>query len=442
MSVSDRERRYLYEAVAEAWNDAQIRYVVMHGIERYPYYFGRDLDVLVAKDELNRALTIAAEIASRKGYLVVWPHHVWGKRIIAFRRVGLVDVSVEIHMLPRLQWRGCVLVQEPSPRVEVGPFLVDPWASWAKSVLMYILTGNIGKACWEHKNFLQNKQWIPTILSMLQSHLGNSVARQLWYSLLKPDLEALKDMRGRVRRVLLVRGMLRQPASVFAGHFYSIFRRLFAILRPSAPVVAVVGPDGSGKTTVLARCFSDETSIFTRMVIRHLRPGLLPPLAALVRRRPLNVNQGRPIPPRRTPGRGDFLRVVYYGLDYILGYWLLDRVETGKQRLVLYDRHALDMVVDPVRYGLRSTRWAWFMVRMIPRPDLIVALVADPKVIVRRKTELSEKEIAVQNATWVELNRQGYVDVVLDSSRPVEEVVGELRWLILQQLIQKSKFGQ
>jgi thymidylate kinase len=65
--------------------------------------------------------------------------------------------------------------------------------------------------------------------------------------------------------------------------------------------------------------------------------------------------------------------------------------------IVLFDRYAYDMVLDPRRFRIGLPAWlvSWFT-RFAPRPDIILCLNGDPDVIAARKRELPREEVKRQ----------------------------------------------
>jgi hypothetical protein len=123
----------------------------------------------------------------------------------------------------------------------------------------------------------------------------------------------------------------------------------------------------------------------------------------------------------------------------MLGHFLKDRIDSSLQRLVLYDRCALDMSVDPHRYGLasaRGTRWLW---KLSPKPDLVVLLYDHPERIHRRKPELTVEEIEHQLQQWLHLAESGEVDAIVQVNSPPEKIADQLRELIVEALLLKNR---
>lgn len=177
-------------------------------------------------------------------------------------------------------------------------------------------------------------------------------------------------------------------------------------------LLALVGPDGVGKSTTLEALAALLQERGYRTVVRHWRPSVLPAISRVFRRgSPTAGAEG--VPPRREAGRLFWLRMAYYFIDFSLGYWIKDWPAVRRGEVVLYDRHAIDMLVDPVRYGLSSVRGAGPWWRLIPRPDCILLCFDAPARISERKAELDMHEIADLLQAWRICLDRGQIDAIL-----------------------------
>lgn len=196
----------------------------------------------------------------------------------------------------------------------------------------------------------------------------------------------------------------------------------------SGAIVAVLGVDGVGKSTVIKTikpvlCEATQGTI----VLKHLRPGLFPPLAHL---KGTKLTQTGPVldPHGSTLSGilGSFFRLLYLTADYLLGYWVLLRPKTTKSpTIILFDRYCFDMALDPHRFRLGiSRRFIDLFICLIPKPDVILCLHAAPEVILSRKQELplieitrqvnALRDLAKREPRAILVSTEGTVEVVRD----------------------------
>jgi hypothetical protein len=98
-----------------------------------------------------------------------------------------------------------------------------------------------------------------------------------------------------------------------------------------------------------------------------------------------------------------------------------------RSSLVVLERGWLDMIVDPLRYRTsRATGLIRRLGRLLPEPDLVLLLDAEPKVVRHRKSELDDVEIDRQLRRWRALARDhGSRFEALDATRSADEVLDD-----------------
>ncbi|MCR4309328.1 MAG: hypothetical protein NUW14_04795 [Deltaproteobacteria bacterium] len=229
-----------------------------------------------------------------------------------------------------------------------------------------------------------------------------------------------------LRRALFWQSMKKSPVSYLGNRLLHEWAKVRRYLCPSGVVIAVLGVDGVGKSTVISAIepvLKDATH--GALQIKHLRPGLLPPLARLKGKQ---VGQTGPVldPHGSTPSGvfGSVFRLLYLTADYVLGYWLLLRPKVAKSpTVILFDRYCYDMALDPRRFriGIRGRVVDWFL-SLIPKPDVVLCLHADLHTIMARKQELPLAEITRQVNSLRDLAQREARAILISTEGTPEDV--------------------
>lgn len=187
-------------------------------------------------------------------------------------------------------------------------------------------------------------------------------------------------------------------------------------------VVELVGPDGSGKSSVAEALADALVPPHTDVLRRHWRPMVLPPPGRRRSAAPSTVTRPHAAPPH--PRWLSVLLLAYYLCDVWLGHLLHDVPARRRGGLVLVERGWFDMAVDPRRYRLAvSPALVRRLGRLVPRPDLRVVLDGPPALLHARKPELPLDEIDRQRRAWWRVADADADTEVVDVSAPLDDVV-------------------
>jgi thymidylate kinase len=387
-----------------------IRYAVMRNFQTLPFSAGdSDLDIIVAISDASRARALVLEsIHSAGGVPIGIAESMGFYKVSAIGRVA--------GLSGRDAWWGICL------DINVGLFfqgmlLLDDEFEWPRKVYrgINVLAEGFAGVLGVLKEVLNNghfparyaiaardaalHEW-PQMETLL-SPMGRQALARLRSMLLSRSAtielrcECRKFRREMMRHSMSHRGLLWLVDR--AAYEWSKIRRY---LTPSGMVVAFLGVDGAGKSTLINSILPALSAATHNAVrIRHLRPTVLPPLARLKGSKHDSSGAVQNPHGSTVSGKlGSMLRLTYLTLDYFIGYWLWTRCEVAKQpTVVIFDRYAYDMVLDPRRFRIAlSPQIISLMARLAPKPDLIFCLHGSPEVLASRKGELTLAEIRRQ----------------------------------------------
>ena len=431
MSADAKRRAALVAAIARDWNDTGIRYVVSHGIELYPDAIGRDLDIHVDIDAMPYAVATAVRHLREAGYTITLPPQPWhwrGRWICAFNEGD----NVTLDFIPYLIWGPVLLVTAPKPTHYVGPFPVDRWSEFAKRVLMYVLTGRLPKRPWD------DLPRTPDVRAGCECLLGHELTDQLMTALQSDEDIHLETLIPRIRRAAAWRGIVHHPMNALG-----LIRPWFARqLRPHysgiAPIVALVGPEDVDKASIMNALSEQIPAPFLGMKCRRWSPGIMARSAAFADNAASEPDDcGKLPPPRRTMARFHMVRLFCYWFNYTLARYIHDNKDSSALCVVCYDSHPVDMMIDPIRYGL-SSKWGtrWFC-RNVPKPDLVILLYDDFTKMHRHKDEPLAEERQARLRDWLKLAERGDTDAVVRVDAQPGDVAGRILALIMDKFIEK-----
>lgn len=185
--------------------------------------------------------------------------------------------------------------------------------------------------------------------------------------------------------------------------------------------VVVVGPDGSGKTSIADGILDVREGRYF-----HFRP---PYRAREMPRRP--PSQAPPLAKDPGPAFPPFgwLRLMRNTVTSWIGYLTAIRPTVARGEIVVADRWLYGYLVQPrpLRYG--GPEWlARLAIALLPTPDVVINLTAPVDVIHARKSELSKDEIGRELEKWHHLPAKRMVTI--DTSQGLDESVGEISLLI------------
>lgn len=223
-----------------------------------------------------------------------------------------------------------------------------------------------------------------------------------------------------LRRSLWLQGFKRQPLSTCRGWLVFWLREVKMRLKPPVPWVAILGMDGSGKSTVIEGIRQKWEDMGLKVIFPHWRPECIKP----------GKSDGPVTDPHGKMPRGMFLsiaKLAFLLLDWTVGFRLKLADKRARGWFVIFDRCYQDLLVDPIRYRYGAPLWvARWIFRIFPQPDAIILLDAPAEVLHARKPETTLEMARSLRDRYLNLVVDHPNGFVVDCTHPIPMVVNEV----------------
>lgn len=380
-------------------------YCVLRNFETLPDRVpGTDIDIVVARGQERRFGEAVGRAAESVGWTLVRETEKdfrVDSYLVADLRQGCAPAFVVIDAMSVIGWRGLSVIPAATILRHATDYRGIRGASPGAQAAILLLNstlyvGRLKKD--EYRRQVSEAAAAPSeaFRSILEESIGPRAAERLCSVVAQRGVESLPGEQRRLRNAVARRAW-RHPLLAITDRFHRLRLVLARLASPPGAFLAIIGTDGSGKSTIAKGVCDLLEPIFGTVHLGHLRPRVFPDLRRLAGRPPAPVGDIASV--RRRPGAlGSLIRWGYYWLDYLLGYQIRFRPVLARKGLVVCDRYFYDFEFD---HGAKNVRLpGWFLrfgQRFLPRPDAVVHVRTAPEVAMRRRVgETYLDEIARQ----------------------------------------------
>ena len=225
--------------------------------------------------------------------------------------------------------------------------------------------------------------------------------------------------------------------------FYNVYYELSNLFNSQGVSMSFTGPDGVGKTTVINKLITVFSSNHSEVQLFHHRPTVIGNMSNIAK----NIGVIEKVNDTYTePHRGgkkgilnSFLRLCYYSIDYIIGYWIKVKKPLFRRAYVIFDRYYTDIIADSRRSSiyLNPVFLYYWGKLFIPKMKYNFLVTADADVILARKQELTADGIDSINSKLKYLSdKQGYYLIVNNDAPNI--AVQKILTLVFEEQHQKN----
>jgi thymidylate kinase len=425
-------RANFVRSIFEALEATDFEWCVLHSFEELPETVSTDIDIALHPDDMERAGAVFGSLHDEHYRIVQCFEYAPGAKYFVFASLRECEADVVAIDIISKHYRGGLLLADGRELLDGRRRYRGMWVASAAVEFAYLLgketlKGFIGAS--------QEQRLTELILDLGPTHSGE-IARDLFGSQADSVLRAckvsgLREHLPKLKRRLRGRMLRRHPLGTFQCRMAEMSRFVQRFLRPTGLFVAVLGPDGVGKSTLIS-ALSDHAVGFRRHRLFHWRPMLL-----WKPRSRLDASQPHSVPPRTAMSSA--IRLLLQFLDYWLGYSFLVRPLLMRSTLVVFDRYFDDVRADPLRYRYGGPEWLPRLLRpFTPRPDIVFVLDAPAKMVYERKQELTIDRIRAQRLVYHKLACEPEFQVV-NSERGSADVLKQVLLAILNHLERRMK---
>lgn len=401
-------------------------YCVLSGYDQLPQSFDTDIDFMVEAEDFQRMPQIIEHVArqtntklfhsvghelSARSYSL--GYQAGGKVIIVqpdstadYRHFGLLWLRAgEVLATRRWHPRGFWI---PAAAHEFAYYLV-------KRLNKRYLDGGHGEKL--HSLYLEDPAGCDGMIARFwkgrnRAALIRMASTNNW-AVMEVNLESFRSELKRNSQESTLQRIASSP-----GHAFHHLRRM---VMPTGGWIAIMGPDGAGKSAVIDAIRHQFKFAYHKVKCFHLRPKYL--------RTGRDIQQVVTDPHGRPP-RGiaaSVLKVFFLVADYWLGYGLKIAPAMRRSQLIVFDRYVYDLLVDSKRVRYGGPAWLLRLAaQVVPHPDLVILLDAPPDVLWSRKQEVSFDEVVRQRVAYCRVAAQLPFATTVDASQPLADVIRDV----------------
>lgn len=421
-----------------------IRYCILRGYEDLPQKTRYDVDIAIDESSLSLVLFILDNAAKESGWSLINSVLKNGFCRIILYHPDYEKITLPIDLMWKYQYRGIsysnneIILNDTQQYNSLN--VAHAGYESAISFIGKMIIGKGRKISSEkririQKLAIEDKQ---RFISVLSFYFQKETINKLLKAIQIGDWEGAFSLRWKLIKESISKTGIIKFASSFAKSILESFKgkihRRGTMSVKGGLFIVLLGPDGSGKTTIAKELDKELNTLFHFSKYYHGRFHLFPQLGGIkkvlnifLKKRP-GIKEGSTLN-SNTIKRDKLsvirssINIIYYGFEYIFGrisIW----IKLRKNTLIIVDRYFYDYLLHP-EY-VNAPRWLiMFFTKLIPQPDLIMLIKCDSKVIFKRKEELPLDEIERQQLLLNTFEKLLRKTVKINANQPLKNTIND-----------------
>ena len=444
-NVPTRKESFLTTLFSELQKQ-DIPYVVLRNYMDFPRVpVDTDIDLLISPKDEKRYEEVFKLAAKKHNVAIVRERR--NVHVRAFfiyqrhpERMALWIDAFTSFTSKGLKWADADVALNAHQKNEQGIYVMPKGMEGASLLLKEILANRPVKEKYFDSITRYANQDSPSFLKLLSGHMDSALAQTIHRCACRGEWKNALKEGGKWRRSIFFANLRRAPIKTVTYFMSFGVQSVIEQIKPRGGlVIACIGPDGAGKSTLCAALKKRlQDYPFRKVKMYHGTFGLFPELqqlrSAIFSRR----NQGDlPLPVYNLPSKNSSLRsfvhLLYYGIEGIV-IWPLVFWGSMRGDVFLFDRYFYDFAIPGKNQLLFR-----ILQKVIVRPDAVFLLVSSPEEIYQRKPEIPIEEIRKQFLAFQseQFRKIVYPEEVRIEKEP-EQIAADIEEKIISILLRKN----
>lgn len=417
-----------------------ISYAILRKADEVVAGAAHDIDMALDFACLTDALALLERTAAEFGWkrILATEKDLGNLRAVHYAKIGEGKPEI-IHfdLFRNFSWNGSVLLDNAALLADIrkqnGVFCV----SREKEIVIKFLSRLIYHGYVKEEYREEIRQFVHEHGADFQNELSACIGAELSGELISLIKNENWEKIGTYKREIRNAAVKKNGEASKLSTILFQFKRF---LSPGGVMIAFLGTDGSGKSTIIENlpAYIGNTFNASQTKYYHWRPDFLKSPKG-----EKSGSKGDTSTPHQQKPYGklvSFLKFSYFNLDYVLGYWFDVKKHLGKNELVIFDRYYYDYMLDKYRYRFDlPDSIISFCRHFIPKPDITFLLTGDPEILYARKKELPVEELKRQIVRLNHVATEIPNSILIDVNQNIDGVVTDVSNEILSHMAYREK---